>query len=82
MAVRKSNTKNNRRILGGKSRCRFCKKEMEIDYKDLDLIQRFINSKGKITSRRINKNCARHQRKISQAIKRMRFLALLPYQSR
>jgi small subunit ribosomal protein S18 len=82
MITRRTEDKNNRRVLGGKSKCRFCKKDIDIDYKDLDLILRFVNMKGKITSRRINRNCARHQRKIAQAVKRGRFLALLPYQSR
>jgi len=59
--------------------CRFCKDNIEIDYKDINLLSRFINNKGKITSRRANGNCAKHQRQIAKAIKRARFLALLPY---
>lgn len=60
--------------------CRFCKDRVkEIDYKDLSRLQRFVTDKGKILSRRISGNCARHQRKISEGIKRARFLALLTH---
>lgn len=62
-----------------KKSCAFCKKNLEIDYKDTDLLSRFVSSKGKIVSRRISGNCAKHQRKLSQEIKRARFLSLIPY---
>ena len=60
--------------------CFFCKNGTEeIDYKNLMVISKYLNSKGKITSVRVNGNCAKHQRKISKEIKRAQFLALLPY---
>ncbi|MDD5070456.1 MAG: 30S ribosomal protein S18 [Candidatus Omnitrophica bacterium] len=59
--------------------CNFCKKEQEIDYKNLELMSNYVSSKGKIVSRRISGNCAKHQRKVAREIKRARFLALLPY---
>jgi small subunit ribosomal protein S18 len=60
--------------------CRFCKDaNLNIDYKDLDMLKRFITERGKITSRRASGNCAKHQRKLAGAVKRARFLALLPY---
>jgi len=62
-----------------KKECIFCKKNLEIDYKNIDLLSRFLSSKGKIISRRISGNCAKHQRKLAREIKRARFLALLPY---
>ena len=62
-----------------KKSCVFCKKKLEIDYKDVDFISRYISSKGKIISRRLSGNCARHQRKLAKEIKRARFLSLLPY---
>jgi len=62
-----------------KKSCAFCKKDLEIDYKDIDLISRYVTSKGKIMSRRISGNCAKHQRKVSIEIKRARFLSLIPY---
>ncbi len=62
-----------------KKECIFCKKDLEIDYKNIDLLSRFLSSKGRIISRRISGNCAKHQRKLAREIKRARFLALLPY---
>jgi small subunit ribosomal protein S18 len=50
-----------------------------VDYKDERLLSRFISDRGKILPRRISGMCARHQRQIGTAIKRARFLALLPY---
>jgi small subunit ribosomal protein S18 len=62
-----------------KKSCIFCKKDLEIDYKNIDLLSRYLSSKGKIISRRISGNCAKHQRKLAREIKRARFLSLLPY---
>ncbi|HET6232389.1 MAG TPA: 30S ribosomal protein S18 [Longimicrobiaceae bacterium] len=50
-----------------------------IDYKDERTLTRFITERGKILPRRISGMCARHQRQAGTAIKRARFLALLPY---
>lgn len=50
-----------------------------VDYKDERLLSRFISERGKILPRRISGMCARHQRQIGTAVKRGRFLALLPY---
>ena len=50
-----------------------------IDYKDLRLLQRYISERGKIVPSRITAVSAKNQRKLAQAIKRARFLALLPY---
>lgn len=50
-----------------------------IDYKDDKLLSRFITERGKILPRRLSGVSARHQRQLSTAIKRARFLALLPY---
>ena len=51
----------------------------QIDYKDVKLLQRFISERGKIVPSRITAVSAKKQRQLSQAIKRARFLALLPY---
>ena len=51
----------------------------EIDYKDIRLLQRFVSSYGKIVSRRRSGSCMKHQRSITQAIKRARIMALLPF---
>jgi small subunit ribosomal protein S18 len=50
-----------------------------IDYKDEKLLARFISERGKILPRRLSGMTARHQRQLSVAIKRARYLALLPY---
>lgn len=58
--------------------CRFCQDKIgTIDYKDITRLQKLITDRKKILSRRISGNCARHQRKVSEAIKRARFLALV-----
>jgi small subunit ribosomal protein S18 len=53
-----------------------------VDYKDEKLLQRFLTERGKILPSRLSGISARHQRQISVAIKRARFLALLPYVKR
>jgi small subunit ribosomal protein S18 len=60
--------------------CAFCgDKEQKIDYKNYDLLRRYVHEDGKIRPRRQSGNCAKHQRKIAIAIKRARHLALLPF---
>ncbi len=59
--------------------CRFCaEKDTIIDYKDPRTLRFFITERGKIVPRRISGNCSKHQREITEAIKRARNLALLP----
>jgi len=50
-----------------------------VDYKDLDNLQRLMSSEAAIFSKKRSGNCSRHQRQVKVAIKRARFLALLPY---
>ena len=60
--------------------CSFCVDKIEfIDYKDVNRLRRFTNERGKILPRRMTGNCAKHQRQLSEAIKRARAIALLPY---
>ncbi|MCL7927983.1 MAG: 30S ribosomal protein S18 [marine benthic group bacterium] len=60
--------------------CRFCEKNVErIDYKDAKVLERYLTDRGKILPRRATGNCARHQRQLGTAIKRARYLALVPY---
>ncbi len=60
--------------------CIYCvDKNAVIDYKDVNKLRRYISERGKILPRRITGNCAKHQRKLTTAIKRARHLALLPY---
>jgi small subunit ribosomal protein S18 len=63
-----------------KKYCRFKKNGIKyIDYKDADFLLKFVNEQGKILPRRITGTSTKYQRKVSQAIKRARHLALLPY---
>jgi small subunit ribosomal protein S18 len=65
---------------GSRKTCPMCESGMrEIDYKDERTLSRFITERGKILPRRISGMCARHQRQVGTAIKRGRYLALLPY---
>jgi len=59
--------------------CPFCKGHMKIDYKDVSMLSRYISNQAKIVSRRRSRTCAKHQRSLAQAIKRARYLAMLPY---
>jgi len=60
--------------------CRFCVEKIDdIDYKDVKLLSAFISERGKITPRRITGVCAPHQRRLSEAIKQARNIALLPF---
>ncbi len=60
--------------------CRFTAEKIEwIDYKDVDLLKDFITDTGKIIPARLTGTKARYQRQLQDAIKRARFLALLPY---
>ncbi len=51
----------------------------EINYKDVDILKKYINDKGKILPRRVTGACAKHQRYIAEQIKRARAIALLPF---
>ena len=67
---------------GGRRRraCRLCAEKIDyIDYKDVKLLGAFIPERGKILPRRISGTCATHQRMLSEAIKRARNAAFLPY---
>ncbi len=60
--------------------CAFCVDKIEkVDYKDVNTLRRFVSDHGQIDSRRRTGTCARHQRLVTVAVKRARFLALLPY---
>ncbi|MBI1349565.1 MAG: 30S ribosomal protein S18 [Actinomycetales bacterium] len=62
--------------------CQFCKDGVKaIDYKDTNLLRKFISDRGKIRARRVTGNCTQHQRDIAMAVKNAREMALLPYTS-
>jgi small subunit ribosomal protein S18 len=58
--------------------CEFCTDKIQIDYKDVARLRRYVSDRGKIEPRRRTGACAKHQRRVALAIKRARFLALLP----
>ncbi|HWQ28614.1 MAG TPA: 30S ribosomal protein S18 [Dehalococcoidia bacterium] len=60
--------------------CLFCADKIEvIDYKDVAMLRRYVSDRGKIEPRRKTGTCARHQRRLTVALKRARHLALLPF---
>lgn len=62
------------------AKCRFCREKLsEVDYKDLPGLAKLTTQQGKMFSRKRSGNCAEHQRSSKLAIKRARFLALIPY---
>ncbi|MEG0777362.1 MAG: 30S ribosomal protein S18 [Oscillospiraceae bacterium] len=76
MAFDKDKSKNRKR----KKVCQFCADKSEhIDYKDVVKLRRFLSERGKILPRRTTGVCAAHQRELTEAIKRARQIALLPY---
>lgn len=65
---------------GRKKVCAFCvEKATEIDYKDVPKLKKYITERGKILPRRISGTCAKHQRTLTESIKRSRNIALLPF---
>lgn len=70
------NAANRRR----KKVCTFCAENVEkIDYKDTAKLRKFISERSKILPRRVTGTCAKHQREVTEAIKRARHMALLPF---
>ena len=79
---RKRTTKDTNRKVKKKV-CIFCKEKAAwVDYKDVNLLRKFMSDRGKIRARRVTGNCSQHQRDVAVAIKTARELALLPYTMR
>lgn len=78
---RRSSSSRRGRRYGRRPRlCQFCADKVKtINYKDLELLKRYVTEQGKIRSRRQTGTCAKHQRMVARAVKRARHLALLPY---
>lgn len=71
-----------RKVYVRKKVCKFCAdKNIKIDYKDVALLKQFTTEAGKILARRITGTCATHQRKLTNAIKLARIMALIPFTS-
>ncbi|MDE3103710.1 MAG: 30S ribosomal protein S18 [Acidobacteriota bacterium] len=72
-----------RKFFRRKKVCKFCTEKIDaISYRDVRLLQGFVAERGKIVPRRLTGVCTRHQRKLSQAIKQSRNIALLPFAAR
>jgi small subunit ribosomal protein S18 len=66
-----------------KKTCRFCEEKVDvIDFKDMRRYERLVSERGKMLSRRLTGVCAKHQRKVEGAVKKARFMALLPFVKR
>ena len=62
------------------TQCRFCRRgEKYVDFKDIDTLVKLLTNRGKIYSRKRSGNCASCQRKVKTAIKRARYIGLLPF---
>jgi small subunit ribosomal protein S18 len=60
--------------------CQFCAdKAIDVSYRDVNRLRKYVSERGKIVPRRISGNCAKHQRMLTVAIKRARVIAFLPY---
>jgi small subunit ribosomal protein S18 len=69
-----------RRYVSRPKICQFCvDQNILIDYKQVDMLRRFVTEEGKIRPRRQTGTCAKHQRALAVAVKRARHLAFLPY---
>lgn len=83
MGSRKRNDgrkKRAERFRGKPKRCWFTENSVvAIDYKDIDLLRRFVSERGKISPRRNTGTCPKMQRELARAVKRARHLALLPF---
>ena len=80
MSMESEQPMGGRRYIARPKFCQFCvDKNIQIDYKQIDMLRRFVTQEGKIRPRRQTGTCARHQRELAHEIKRARHLALLPY---
>jgi len=83
-ANNKSTGRRRRRVaatgLREQTQCRFCRRGQKyVDYKDVETLAKLLTNRSKIYSRKRSGNCASCQRKVKKAIKRARFMGLLPY---
>ncbi|WP_027121507.1 30S ribosomal protein S18 [Mycoplasma leonicaptivi] len=75
-----SYNKRKKAFAGRKKVCQFCEEKIQyIDYKNTELLNKYISGNGQIKGKALTGTCAKHQRRVSLAIKRARFIALLPY---
>jgi small subunit ribosomal protein S18 len=80
VSTRKFVKKRTAPLIVRKRFCRFCLDKVKtINYKDVKRLEGFIRERGKIISVRISGNCAKHQRMVIEAVKKARFISLLPF---
>ena len=82
MARPRKNTKRKKRKarVTEQAKCRFCREKIsQVDYKDTATLTKLVTNQGKLFSRKRSGCCARHQRSLTTAIKRARFMGLMPY---
>lgn len=79
MARQQMNRKRKKFRFREQNKCRFCRDNREIDYKDVPTLQKLTTQQGKLFSRKRSGNCAGCQRDLRRAIKRARFIGLMPY---
>jgi small subunit ribosomal protein S18 len=77
--VKKMEERKERKYFAKKRVCRFCTQDIEVDYKNVELLSRYISERKKILTRRSSGLCAYHQRALATAIKRARVMSLLPF---
>ena len=79
-AAREARARGKRQYFRKKKVCRFCVEKVDfIDYKKVEMLQPFVQDRGKILPRRMTGTCSKHQRWLGVAIKRARNIALLPF---
>ena len=66
-----------------KKKCELCAEQIkQVNYKDITILRRFVSTYGRLVTGKRSGNCAKHQRMVTRAVKRARFLALLPFVER
>lgn len=70
---------NRRRVIKHEGPCPFCDQKLEPDYKEAKTLRRYLSDKGKIMARTRSGVCMKHQKRLAQAIKRARSMAMIPY---
>ncbi|WBP83913.1 30S ribosomal protein S18 [Mycoplasmopsis edwardii] len=72
--------KRKKAFTGRKKVCYFCEENIQyIDYKNTELLNKYISATGQIKAKSVTGTCAKHQRKVATAVKRARFIALMPF---
>ena len=78
MAIKKI-VKNNKRHAQKPRSCRVCRGGLSVDYKNILLLKKLISDRGKIMPKSKTGTCSKHQRQVTKAVKRARYIALLPF---